>query len=63
MRASLASGAEGAVVTRKSAIVTIRRRSRFGYVEDLTEEEANRRADAANAMMQDSSRRTEVMTR
>jgi hypothetical protein len=30
---------------RRSAIVTIRKRSRFGYAEDITAEEANRRAD------------------
>ena len=37
------------------AIVTIRRKSsnRFGKAEDITVEEANRRADLANAMMQD----------
>ena len=38
---------------RNSAIVTIRRPSRFGVAEDLTPEERNRRADLADAMLQD----------
>jgi hypothetical protein len=38
---------------RSSAIVTIRQPSRFGVAEDLSPEEHRRRADAANAMMQD----------
>jgi hypothetical protein len=38
---------------RKSAIVTIRRPSRFGTAEDITAEERNRRADLADALMQD----------
>ena len=38
---------------RKSAIVAIRRRSRFSPVADLTPDEVRRRADAADTMMQD----------
>jgi hypothetical protein len=38
---------------RKSAIVTSRRRSRLGEAPDLTEEELQRRRDAADAIMQD----------
>jgi hypothetical protein len=38
---------------RKSAIVTVRRPSRFGAAEDLPPEERNRRADLADAMMQE----------
>jgi hypothetical protein len=37
----------------KSAIVTNRRRSRFGGAPDLTPEELQRRRDAADAIMQD----------
>jgi hypothetical protein len=37
----------------KSAIVTSRRRSRFGDASDLTPEELQRRRDAADAMFQD----------
>jgi hypothetical protein len=37
----------------KSAIVTSRRRSRFGEAPDLTPEELQRRRDAADAIMQD----------
>jgi hypothetical protein len=37
----------------KSAVVTIRRRSRFGVAEDLASEERNPRTDAADAMMQE----------
>jgi hypothetical protein len=36
---------------RKSAIVTVRRPSRFGPAEDLAPEEVRRRADAADTMM------------
>ena len=36
-----------------AALVTFRRKSRFGRAEDITVEEANRRADLANKMMQD----------
>jgi hypothetical protein len=42
---------------RKSAIVTVRRPSRFGTAEDLTPEERNRRADLADTMMQDFKRK------
>jgi hypothetical protein len=38
---------------RKSAIVTVRRHSRFGPAEDLAPDEVRRRADAAEAVMQD----------
>jgi hypothetical protein len=44
--------AAGTLLPTKSAIVTIRRPSRFGVAEDLTPEERNRRADA-DAMLQD----------
>ena len=37
----------------KSAIVTSRRRSRYGEAPDLTPEELQRRRDAADAMFQD----------
>ena len=38
---------------KQSAIVTIRRKSRFGDVPELAPEEVRRRADAADAMFQD----------
>jgi hypothetical protein len=42
---------------RKSAIVTVRRRSRSGPGEDLAPDEVRRRAEAADRMMQDFKRR------
>jgi hypothetical protein len=48
---------------RKSAVVTVRSRSRFSKAEDITVEEANRRADLANAMMQDFKRQIAEKTR
>jgi hypothetical protein len=42
---------------KKPAIVSIRRRGRFGYAEDLTPEELRRRADAADALFRDIVRR------
>ena len=42
---------------RRSAIVTSRRRSRFGDAPDLTPEELQRRRDAADAMFKELVRR------
>jgi hypothetical protein len=48
---------------RKSAIVTIRRPSRFGDAPDLTGEEVQRRAIATDAMMRDFERQIEEKLR
>jgi hypothetical protein len=48
---------------RKSAIVTIRKHSRFGTAEDLTPEEHKRRADLADAMMRDFKRQIAAKVR
>jgi len=43
---------------RKSAIVTIKRKSRFGDAPDLSPEELKRRADAADALWRELVRRS-----
>jgi hypothetical protein len=42
-----------AAAEKQPAIVSIRRRGRFRYAEDLTPEELRRRADAADALFRD----------